>query len=147
MSLFQQKNSGQECILLVHFAQVSYNQYRITSHESNILLEQPWFDRQFHSKGSRSIVKPDELHDRMEDPPVDIDGEIYNRIRGSIVAMSLGDALGAHVEFRSREFLVQNPVKDLKGGGTWGLEKGQVMCIITNRTDCDFIFYNWILVH
>ncbi|CAF1050924.1 unnamed protein product, partial [Adineta ricciae] len=58
--------------------------------------EHPWLDRQFHSKGSRSIVKPDELQDRMDDPPADIDGEIYNRIRGSIVAMSLGDALGAH---------------------------------------------------
>ncbi|CAF1334828.1 unnamed protein product [Adineta ricciae] len=88
--------------------------------------EHPWLDRQFHSsKGSRSIVKPDELQARMDNPPADIDGEIYNRIRGSIVAMSLGDALGAHVEFRPREFLVQNPVKHLKGGGTWGLEKGQ----------------------
>ena len=40
--------------------------------------------------------------------------------------MSLGDALGAHVEFRPRDFLVEHPVTDLESGGTWGLEKGQV---------------------
>ncbi len=40
--------------------------------------------------------------------------------------MALGDALGAHVEFRPYHYLVQNPVTDLKAGGTWGLQKGQV---------------------
>ncbi|CAF4869543.1 unnamed protein product, partial [Rotaria sp. Silwood1] len=37
----------------------------------------------------------------------------------------LGDALGAHVEFRPHAYLLANPVSDLQSGGTWGLEKGQ----------------------
>jgi hypothetical protein len=41
--------------------------------------------------------------------------------------MALGDALGAHVEFRPHAYLKAHPVKDLEGGGTWGLEKGQVI--------------------
>ena len=44
-----------------------------------------------------------------------------------MIGMVLGDAFGAHVEFRPQKFLAKNPVKDLKGGGTWGLEKGQVI--------------------
>jgi len=40
--------------------------------------------------------------------------------------MALGDAVGAHVEFRPQEYLAKNPVMDLRGGGTWGLKKGQV---------------------
>jgi ADP-ribosylglycohydrolase len=42
------------------------------------------------------------------------------------MGMALGDALGAHVEFRPREYLLSNPVTDLVGGGTWGLQPGQV---------------------
>ncbi len=44
--------------------------------------------------------------------------------------MALGDALGAHVEFRPHEYMVQNPVSDLKAGGTWGLKKGQVLSLL-----------------
>jgi hypothetical protein len=43
-----------------------------------------------------------------------------------MIGMAIGDALGAHVEFRPHTYLEANPVKDLEGGGTWGLEKGQV---------------------
>jgi ADP-ribosylglycohydrolase len=43
-----------------------------------------------------------------------------------LIGLALGDALGAHVEFRPRQYLVENPVKDLQPGGTWGLKKGQV---------------------
>ncbi|CAF4698687.1 unnamed protein product, partial [Rotaria magnacalcarata] len=39
--------------------------------------------------------------------------------------LTVGDALGAHVEFRPYSFMVSNPVKDLEGGGTWGLQPGQ----------------------
>jgi len=62
----------------------------------------------------------------MEDPPNDYNEEILNRIQGSMIGMALGDALGAHVEFRPRDYLREHPVEDLQGGGTWGLEKGQV---------------------
>lgn len=90
-------------------------------------IDKTWFDRQFHSDGSRSIVRPDELEKRMSLPPVSAsDPNLLNRIRGSIVGLALGDALGAHVEFRPREFLLEHPVTDLQGGGTWGLQKGQV---------------------
>lgn len=47
-----------------------------------------------------------------------------------MIGMALGDALGAHVEFRPRSFLEQHPVKDLEGGGTWGLKKGQVSFLV-----------------
>lgn len=49
-----------------------------------------------------------------------------NRISGSIFGLAIGDALGAHVEFRPHDFLVDNPVTDLGEDGTWGLSKGQV---------------------
>ena len=62
----------------------------------------------------------------MQDPPKTYSDDIFDRIQGSIFGMAVGDALGAHVEFRPREYLVQNPVEDLRGGGTWGLEIGQV---------------------
>ncbi|CAF3831857.1 unnamed protein product [Rotaria sordida] len=42
-----------------------------------------------------------------------------------MLGMALGDIIGAHVEFRPREYLRQYPVTELKGGGTWGLKKGQ----------------------
>jgi ADP-ribosyl-[dinitrogen reductase] hydrolase len=63
----------------------------------------------------------------MEDPLDNYDKEILNKIQGSMIGMALGDALGAHVEFRPRAYLRQNPVRDLTGGGTWGLNKGQVI--------------------
>ncbi|CAF2085268.1 unnamed protein product [Rotaria magnacalcarata] len=62
----------------------------------------------------------------MNVPSTLINDEILNRIQGSMIGMALGDALGAHVEFRPHQFLVDNPVKDLESGGTWGLEKGQL---------------------
>jgi ADP-ribosyl-[dinitrogen reductase] hydrolase len=62
----------------------------------------------------------------MDEPPNSIDGSILDRIQGSMIGMALGDALGAHVEFRPHQYLVQNPVTDLSSGGTWGLNKGQV---------------------
>jgi ADP-ribosyl-[dinitrogen reductase] hydrolase len=63
----------------------------------------------------------------MEDPLDNYDKEILNKIQGSMIGMALGDALGAHVEFRPQDYLRQNPVQDLSGGGTWGLNKGQVI--------------------
>jgi ADP-ribosylglycohydrolase len=54
---------------------------------------------------------------------------ILDKIQGSLIGMALGDALGAHVEFRPYQYLLANPVKDLEGGGTWGLRKGQVLCL------------------
>ncbi|CAF4142524.1 unnamed protein product, partial [Rotaria sordida] len=68
---------------------------------------------------------PHDLENDMKEPPTLIDERILDRIQGSIIGMAIGDALGAHVEFRPRQFLVEYPVTDFQAGGTWGLKKGQ----------------------
>ena len=65
----------------------------------------------------------------MKDPPGQINENQLDRVHGSLIGLALGDALGAHVEFCSYEYLHANPVRDLKGGGTWGLKKGQVFSL------------------
>jgi hypothetical protein len=85
-----------------------------------------WVDCQYHDLECTSIKKPDQIENDMEDPPVNYDENILDRIQGSMFGMTLGDALGAHVEFRPKSYLAENPVEDLQGGGTWGLQKGQV---------------------
>ena len=87
---------------------------------------------QYHDLECTSIQKPDEIENEMEDPPDNYTEEILDRIEGSMFGMALGDALGAHVEFRPRGYLVEHPVEDLQGGGTWGLQKGQVILHSTN---------------
>jgi hypothetical protein len=91
-----------------------------------LFLDKPWVDCQFHDLECLVIKKPDEIENEMKDPPKNYDEEIFNRIEGSMFGMALGDALGAHVEFRPRDYLRDKPVEDLQGGGTWGLQKGQV---------------------
>ena len=85
------------------------------------------FSLQFHDIQRQNIVRPHEIKFEKKDfaPSINND-QLLDRIRGSIVGMATGDALGAHVEFRPRAFLVENPVKELESGGTWGLDKGQV---------------------
>ena len=68
----------------------------------------------------------------MQNPPGHVDKSILDRVHGSMMGMALGDAIGAHVEFRPRAYLVENPVTDLTGGGTWGLNKGQVSSTYIN---------------
>lgn len=87
-------------------------------------IDKPWLDLKRNNNGT--IMKPDELENELRDPPDDINSDILDRIHGSMIGMALGDALGAFVEFRPHEYMVQNPVKTLKGGGTWGLDIGQV---------------------
>ncbi|CAF4141711.1 unnamed protein product, partial [Rotaria sordida] len=85
--------------------------------------EKKWLRLQYHA--NYHIKKPDELENGMEDPPGLIDEKLLDKTFGSLIGLALGDALGAHVEFRPHEYLLLNPVKDLEGGGTWGLKKGQ----------------------
>jgi ADP-ribosyl-[dinitrogen reductase] hydrolase len=90
-------------------------------------LDKPWLQLQFHDNDQQQIIKPDQFNiDENSFPPEINDQQLLNRIQGSIFGMTIGDALGAHVEFRPQSYLKENPVKDLQGGGTWGLEKGQV---------------------
>lgn len=91
-----------------------------------MFLDKRWINCQYHDLECTSIKKPDEIENETEDPPINYDKQILDRIRGSMFGMALGDALGAHVEFRPREYFSDKPVEDLQGGGTWGLQKGQV---------------------
>ncbi|CAF3511707.1 unnamed protein product [Rotaria sp. Silwood1] len=91
------------------------------------LDKKPWLDCQYHVGDKQSIMTPENLQTIMNDPPVDVDDAILDRVQGSMVGMALGDALGAHVEFRPRQYLIEHPVRDLVAGGTWGLKKGQVI--------------------
>ncbi|CAF0987225.1 unnamed protein product [Adineta steineri] len=53
------------------------------------------------------------------------DPTVLDRIKGSLIGLAVGDALGASVEFRPRQYLLEHPVHDMKSGGTWGLNAGQ----------------------
>ncbi|CAF1262703.1 unnamed protein product [Didymodactylos carnosus] len=77
------------------------------------------------AKWLNTSVKPDNIP--YEKPPESAINnlELFDKICGSMIGLAIGDAMGAHVEFRPRAFLEQNPVNDLNGGGTWSLEAGQ----------------------
>ena len=60
-----------------------------------------------------------------ENPPTISNNSQLDHIVGSLVGLAIGDALGASMEFRPREYLLQYPVRDMQGGGTWGLRAGQ----------------------
>ncbi|UJR38513.1 hypothetical protein I4U23_031179 [Adineta vaga] len=84
-----------------------------------------WLNPRYHRKDPTKIKKPDELISMMSYPPKSVDPERLDRILGSLIGLAVGDALGAHVEFRPRQYLVEHPVSDFQEGGTWGLSKGQ----------------------
>ena len=46
------------------------------------------------------------------------------KIRDGIVGLTVGDALGVPVEFKSREYLIENPVTGMMGHGTYDQPKG-----------------------
>lgn len=46
------------------------------------------------------------------------------RLKGGIIGLAVGDALGVPVEFTSREYLKQNPVDAMIGYGTYNLPPG-----------------------
>lgn len=89
---------------------------------------QQWYDLQFHDTNREQIRKPNEiaLPPSAHHPTTSPKKDILDKIRGSLFGLIVGDALGAHVEFRPRAYLQANPVTELQAGGTWGLEKGQV---------------------
>lgn len=89
-------------------------------------------DLQFHDENQSNIKKPGELESKLHHPPHLNDDELVDRILGSLFALAIGDALGAHVEFRPHQYLTTNPVKDFSEGGTWGLKKGQVSINISS---------------
>ena len=46
------------------------------------------------------------------------------KIKSGICGLVVGDALGVPVEFRSREYLLENPVEEMLGHGTYNQPKG-----------------------
>ncbi|CAF3297844.1 unnamed protein product [Rotaria socialis] len=85
--------------------------------------DKEWLNLRFNTQ--ELTLKPDELTNELTFPVGKIDNDKLDRIHGSMIGMALGDAVGAHVEFRSRHYMVAHPVEGLEGGGTWGLNKGQ----------------------
>ena len=60
-------------------------------------------------------------------------------IRGGILGLAVGDALGVPVEFQSREELRKNPVTDMRGygtynqpPGTWSDDTSLTLCLMDN---------------
>jgi ADP-ribosylglycohydrolase len=46
------------------------------------------------------------------------------KIKDGIVGLTVGDALGVPVEFESRAYLMDNPVTEMLGHGTYDMPKG-----------------------
>lgn len=77
---------------------------------------------QFPSPKERLL--PEQI--RINSPsPQSLDPTNIDRFTGSLLGMAIGDALGASVEFRPKQYLVDHPVKNMQSGGTWGLKAGQ----------------------
>jgi ADP-ribosyl-[dinitrogen reductase] hydrolase len=77
---------------------------------------------QFHSPHHKILPHDIPL---VRPPAVAHDTATLERIIGSLVGLAVGDALGASVEFRPRQYLIEHPVHDMMSGGTWGLRAGQ----------------------
>lgn len=113
------RQSGQD----QHFSQIKTKE---TSY-----VDFQWLKPQFHRNDPKKIIKPEELELQLKEAPA-VSPDLLNRIAGSMIGSALGDALGAHVEFRPYQYMLEHPVKDLQSGGTWGLEAGQVIFIELN---------------
>ncbi|CAF0894496.1 unnamed protein product [Rotaria sp. Silwood1] len=53
------------------------------------------------------------------------DNQTFDRVVGSLVGLTVGDALGASVKYRPRQYLLSYPVRDMQAGGSRGLKAGQ----------------------
>ena len=49
---------------------------------------------------------------------------LEKNIKSALFGIAVGDALGVPVEFKSRETISKNPVKDMIGYGTYNLPPG-----------------------
>ena len=101
---------------------------------SNPVASADWLGLRFHDQRRTSIVRPHEYEKLLKPPLTGINEQVLERVAGSLLGMTIGDALGAHVEFRPREYLLSNAVTDLSSGGTWGLQKGQVMDLTQSQS-------------
>jgi len=67
---------------------------------------------------------------------------IRNYIRDAMLGLIVGDALGVPVEFKSREYLIKNPVNDMIGfgtynqpPGTWSDDSSLALCMLDALKD------------
>ncbi|CAF1409037.1 unnamed protein product [Adineta ricciae] len=137
----------------VHAAPAENSKAHAKSSSAHLVKpDKHWLDIQYHKGDPKKIKKPDELVNKRP-PPERVDKNEFDKIFGSLIGLALGDALGAHVEFRPRQYLVDNPVTDLQAGGTWGLRKGQftddtsmALCLaISLITRHDFVPYDQLV--
>ena len=84
--------------------------------------------------------------------------EIRNSIEDGLLGFVVGDALGVPVEFKSRDFLKQNPIIDMSGygtynqpRGTWSDDSTMTFCLAETLLDEEFSlrnlanrFINWV---
>ena len=68
-----------------------------------------------------------------------------DHIKSIIFGVAVGDALGVPVEFSSRERLIENPLTDMIGFGTYNLPKGtwsddstMTFCLAESLLDDEF---------
>ena len=80
---------------------------------------------------------------------------MLNRIKAVMFGHAVGDALGVPVEFRSRDHLKKNPVKDMMGygthnvpAGTWSDDTSMSLCelssLLNGNIDYDDIMKNFV---
>ena len=93
-----------------------------------LLADKPWLELRRRSDGQ--IKRPADLEKEMQWVQSPFDQNLLDRIRGSLMGLTVGDALGAAVEFRPHDYMLLNQVTDLQAGGTWGLSKGQVLSTV-----------------
>ncbi|CAF4167281.1 unnamed protein product [Rotaria sp. Silwood2] len=113
----------------------------------------PWLALQYYDANRKLMKVPHILEHEMKEPPSPIDEKILDRIQGSMIAVAIGDALGAHVETQHHEFLVEHPVTDLQAGELKGLKKGQftddtsmTLCLANSLvTKGDFSLYDQLV--
>ncbi|UJR10751.1 hypothetical protein I4U23_014939 [Adineta vaga] len=138
-----------------NISQKRHQQHHSTEEYSttNYVEKKPWLELKYHDSDKTLIKKPEDLQTEMLEPSGPINLELLDRIQGSMIGMTIGDALGACVEFRPREYLLEKPIHDLQGGGTWGLRKGQftddtsmALCLANSLVaERDFNLYNQLV--
>ena len=82
--------------------------------------------------------------------------DLKSRLKGGIIGLCVGDALGVPVEFTSRESLLNSPVAEMTGygtykqpPGTWSDDSSMTFCTIEsfcngyNLTDIAGNFIKW----
>ena len=75
-----------------------------------------------------------------------------NQVRAGVIGHAIGDALGVPVEFKTREYLEENPIKGMIGygrynqpAGTWSDDTSMEIALMNALIDCMGIDYRAIM--